>query len=236
MVDDACEIFEKYEPTTRDKSTSIAAVTAKRSGGVNAEHLSKIFCIPHDDAVRTLSVTAQLVRHNPDSSLSRNATTDDRALRYRKIKSNFFTDTLFATAKAKSTRGNICGQVFASDKAFVYFIPMKDQRSYFSALKQFAKEVGAPEVLVCDSHPTQKKRDVKEFCVQIGTTLRVLEAETQWANRAELYVGLLKEATRKDMRATGSPLVLWDYCMERRALIFQVTAKKLFQFLCKPFF
>ena len=229
IVDDACEIFEKYEPTTRDKSASIAAVTAKRSGGVNAEHLSKIFCIPHDDAARTLSVTTQLVRHNPDSSLSRNATTNDRALRYRKIKSNFFTDTLFATAKAKSTRGNICGQVFASDKAFVYFVPMKDQRSYFSALKQFAKEVGAPEVLVCDSHPTQKKRDVKEFCVQIGTTLRVLEAETQWANRAELYVGLLKEATRKDMRATGSPLVLWDYCMERRALIFQVTAKKLFQ-------
>ena len=28
---------------------------------------------------------------------------------------------------------------------------------------------------------------------------------------------------------TSSPLVLWDYCMERRALIFQVTAKKLFQ-------
>jgi hypothetical protein len=26
-----------------------------------------------------------------------------------------------------------------------------------------------------------------------------LEARTQWANRAELYVGLIKEATRKDM-------------------------------------
>ncbi len=28
---------------------------------------------------------------------------------------------------------------------------------------------------------------------------------------------------------TSSPLVLWDYCMERRALIFQITANKLFQ-------
>jgi hypothetical protein len=28
---------------------------------------------------------------------------------------------------------------------------------------------------------------------------------------------------------TSSPLVLWDYCMERRVLIFHVTAKKLFQ-------
>ena len=89
--------------------------------------------------------------------------------------------------------------------------------------------MGAPEVLVCDPHPTQTQRKVKEFCTPIGTTLRILEAKTQWANRAELYVGLIKEATRKDMRATGSPLVLWDYCMERRALIFQITAKKLFQ-------
>ena len=30
---------------------------------------------------------------------------------------------------------------------------------------------------------------------------------------------------KQDMQAMGSPIVLWDYCMERRALIFQVTAK-----------
>ena len=106
---------------------------------------------------------------------------------------------------------------------------MKDQQSNFLALKEFAKDVGAPEVLVYDAHPTQKKREVKEFLIQIGTTLRVLEAETQWTYWAELYIGIIKEATRKDMRAMDSPIVLWDYCMEHRALIFQVTAKKLFQ-------
>jgi hypothetical protein len=162
-------------------------------------------------------------------SLSRNVTTDDCALRYHKIKSYFFTNILFATAKAKSTCGNICGQVFASDKGIVAFYSIKHQCSYFAALKIFAKEVGALKVLVCNLHPTQKKRKVKDFCIQIGTTLCVLKAETQQANHAELYVGLLKEATCKDMRATGSPIVLWDYCMEQRALIFQVTPKKLFQ-------
>ena len=88
--------------------------------------------------------------------------------------------------------------------------------------------MGGPEVLVCVPHPTQTQQKVKEFCTQIGTTLRILEARTQWANQAE-YVGLIKEATRKDMRATGSPLVLWNYCMERRALIFQITTQQLFQ-------
>jgi hypothetical protein len=174
-----CKIFEGLESTLRGAFASLTAVTAGRSGGVSAEHLSKIFCIPQDDATRTLSVTSQFIRHNDDSSLSRNVTTDDCALPYHKIKSYFFTDTLFATAKAKSTLGNIYGQVFVSDKGFVYFCPMKDQRSYFSTLKQFAKEVGAPKVLVCDLHPIQKKREVKEFCVQIGTTLCVLKAKTQ---------------------------------------------------------
>jgi hypothetical protein len=91
-------------------------------------------------------------------------------------------------------------------------------------LDNLQKEMGAPEVLVCDPHPTQTQQKVKEFCTQIGTTLR----RTQWANCAELYVGLIKEATQKDMQAKGSPLVLWDYCMERRALIFQITAKSCF--------
>ena len=39
----------------------------------------------------------------------------------------------------------------------------------------------------------------------------------------------MKEATRKDMRAQHSPLVLWDYCAERRAMIFCLTARNLFQ-------
>jgi hypothetical protein len=228
--DDACEIFEtRVSVVLATALATIQAVSAGRSKGVSAEHLAKVWCIPHDDAARTLGVTTQSLRHDPDSSLSRNVGTNDRAVRYKKIRSFFFMDTLFVTSAAKSSRGNICAQLFVSDKGFVAFYPMKKQQEVYLAVKQFAKEVGAPEVLVCDPHPAQIKREVREFCTQIGTTLKVLEAETQWANRAELYIGLMKEATRKDMRLSGSPLVLWDYCMERRALIFQITAKKLFQ-------
>jgi hypothetical protein len=135
-----------------------------------------VWSIPHEDAVRTLQLTTQRLRHNADSSLSRNFGTNDRAVRYKKLKSYFFSDTLFVTGKAKSSRGNICAQLFVSDKGFVTIYPMQHQRDYFLALRQFAKEVGAPEVLVCDPHPTQTQRKVKEFCTQIGTTLRILEA------------------------------------------------------------
>jgi hypothetical protein len=46
-------------------------------------------------------------------------------------------------------------------------------------------------------------------------------------NKAELYIGLLKEAVRKDMKDQDSPMVFWDYCIERRARIHNLTAKSL---------
>ena len=51
----------------------------------------------------------------------------------------------------------------------------------------------------------------------------------QLANRAELYVELMKEPVYKDIREQHSPLVLWDYCAERRAVITNMTAKNMFQ-------
>jgi hypothetical protein len=96
-------------------------------------------------------------------------------------------------------------------------------------MKLFAKEVGAPNAFVCDPHRNQKSQEVRNFCTKIGSTLRVLEEGTQASNRAELYVGLIKEGIRKDMREQNSPLQLWCFCAERRAAIFTLTAKNLFQ-------
>ncbi len=131
--------------------------------------------------------------------MSCKAGTNNRAVRYRRINSKFFTDTLFATKMAKSLCGNTCAQIFVLDKDFIAIYPMKKEAEYFLALKELSKDVGVPDVLVCDSAKTQKKCEVKDFCTQIGTTLNILEAETQWANWSELWVGLVKESTRKDL-------------------------------------
>ena len=82
---------------------------------------------------------------------------------------------------------------------------------------------------MCDPHPSHKSPEVKDFFNKIGTTLRLLEQNTQWANRAKLYVGLVKEAVRKDMRSSGSSLVLWEYTAELRAAFMCLIARDLFQ-------
>ena len=88
----------------------------------------------------------------------------------------------------------------------------------------FAKGVGATEVLVYDSHKTQKKIEVKAFCSKIGTKLRILEGITQWD-----YVGLIKERVRNDKQEAQPPFILWNDCIERREVIFTVSSKNLFQ-------
>ena len=197
---------------------------------VDAKHLSKVWRIDLDSAQRTLDVTTQQQMHTPNASFTRNFSTSDWRLRYKRIKEFFFMDTFFATKKAKkSSRGNTCVQLFVTDKGFVYVVPMKSKADVLKAVKQFAKEIGAPDAIICDHSGEQSSHALRQFLSEIDTGLRILEANTPWSNRAELYIGLLKAATGKDMKESDCPLAFWDYCVERRARINNMTAKDLFQ-------
>jgi hypothetical protein len=208
----------------------VSGTFASKTKGVEPSHLAKVWRIDHATAKRTIDVTSQLRKRPALDTLNRNYPTDDRMLRYNRIDDYFFMDTFFATKKAnKSSRGNSCMQLFVSDKSFVFVVPMKSKADVPAALKLFAKEVGAPDALICDAAGEQTSQQVKTFLQQIGTSLRVLEKGTQWANRAELYIGLIKEAVRKDMQQSGAPIPFWDYCAERRARINNLVANDLFQ-------
>lgn len=213
------DIYEQIQTGQIDIDAIMASATfTNNTKGVTAEHLSKIWRIDSDTAKRTLEVTTQHSRRTEDPKLAKNYGTNDRMLRYKRLRQYFFMDTFFATKKAKkSSRGHTCCQIFVTDKGFVYVIPMRNRKEVLQAVKQFAKEIGAPDAIICDAAREQKSLELRKFCNEIGTTLRVLEENTPWANKAELYIGLLKEAVRKDMRESNSPLAFWDYCMERRA-------------------
>ena len=139
-------------------------------------------------------------------------------------------DTFFATKKGgQSSRGHTCCHPFVTDKGFIYVVPMKKKSEVLLTIKQFAKEIGALDSFVADMSGEQMSSEVKKFCKDIGTTLRALEEGTPWSNRAELYIGLIKEAVRKDMCKSNSPLCCWAYSVERRARINNLTAKNAFR-------
>ena len=93
------------------------------------------------------------------------------------------------------------------------------------AVKMFAKEIGVPNAIVCDMAKDQMSAELKGFLIDVGTTLHALEEGTPWANKAELYIKLMKEAVWKDMCESHSPLPFWDYCLERRVHVYNLTAR-----------
>lgn len=207
-----------------------SSTTAQTSRGVDASHLSKIWKIDIDTAKKTLATTTQHSKRTDNPKLSRNYATNDRMLRYKRIHVYFYMDTFFASSKGgKSSRGHTCCQLFVTDKGFVYVVPMRTKADVIQAVKQFAREIGAPDAIISDAAREQVSGDLRKFLSSIGTTLRVLEEGTPWSNRAELYIGIIKEAFRKDMKDSNCPLPFWDYCVERRARINNLTAKNLFQ-------
>jgi hypothetical protein len=87
-------------------------------------------------------------------------------------------ETLFATIKAKiSSRGKSCDQLFVTDKGFVYIVPMTREKDVLQAVKQFVKVIGAPDAIIYDASKAQTSTKVRQFCNDIGTTLRILESE-----------------------------------------------------------
>ena len=207
----------------------VGSIVGSRKKGVSKEFLAKIWNIREDLAQGAIDENTQLQRPHGGSTLSRRLPTSDRRTRYKRINSQFYTDTMFVDKRAKSSGGHTMMQLFVSDKGYISVYPMVRKGDFLDVLKLFCKEVGVPTSLVVDPSGEQTGKEVKRFAIDVGTTLRVLEESTQWANRAELYIGMLKESIRKDLRRSHSPMSLWPFCARRRALIHNLTPRDLYQ-------
>ena len=202
-----------------------SGVEAQHPGGVDMAHLLKGWCISHDDAKQTLEVTSLHSVWTQELTLLQNYRTNDCMLHYKRIKDYFFMNTFFTTSKGgKSSHGNTCCQLFVTDKGFIYIVPLKQKSEVLLEVKQFAKESGAPDAILCDMVGEQLTQEIKHSCNTIGTTLRALEEGMPWSNMAELYIKLMKESVRKDMKSPNSPLSFWDYCLKRRVCICNLMA------------
>lgn len=213
----------------------VKAVSAGKAVPISAEELSRVFQIDLPTAKQTLRVTSQRVKRTSKSALVRHYPTNDRMLRYRRLKRDFFMDTFFAASEGSgkwngtSVRGFKCVQLFVSDTGFMFPALMKDQTEIPEAVSIFLKEVGAPDLMIGDGHKSNKSQDVKILLMRAGTTLRLLEEGTPWANLAELYIGIIKQAVRQDIKRTNSPKVFWCYCLVRKVRIHNMTASKIFK-------
>ena len=74
----------------------------------------------------------------------------------------------------------------------------------------------------------QSSNKSKNIAYNIGLEMRWLEESTQWANLAENYILILKEAIYQDLLELNAPLAVCDYCAEWRVRVHNLTAKDKF--------
>jgi hypothetical protein len=145
--------------------SAVASGTTRFASGVSPEHVSYIWRIFHEDAERTLDNTAHLLQRTTRPELSRHYGTNDTMLRYKRIRVYFCMDTFFATKMGgRSSRGHTCCQSFATDKGFVYVVPMKRKWEVPLAMKHFPKEIDASDAFVADMSNEQMSKEVNAFC------------------------------------------------------------------------
>jgi len=117
--------------------------------------------------------------------------------------------------------------VFATEFGHVFVVPMKGKSGFTisRAIKHYFKEIGVPDKLIRDQAREQVKGDSRILCNEAACTVVELEKGVPSSNRAERTIKILKDEVKRDMFVTNSPLVFWDYAIERRATIISSTVR-----------
>ena len=198
---------------------------------MNASELAKKWNISERLARRTIATTTRLCPRNASQiTLNRRYAYNDRMLRYRHAPVNMFSDTMFSTKRVgKSIRNFTCAQVFATDFGWTCIYLMEYEREIPSAFKSLFKDHCVPNKMIVDGARTQVKGETANTCRLAECTILELERGTPSANRAERTIGELKTETKSDMARAKSPIVMWCYCLKRRARINRSIARENFQ-------
>ena len=113
------------------------------------ERLAKNWDIIIYKAKRTLNVTTQRgMRSIVNPMLSRQYRTNDRQLRYRRLRADVFSDTLISGVKSKA--GNKYAQVFGTSFHWSRCFPMKKKSEAPEALKILFKRDRVPNNMIVD--------------------------------------------------------------------------------------
>jgi hypothetical protein len=231
-----CSVLQSISPSLNistfaasidDNRFHINSIKSGKRKGITAKELSHLWRISPTIAQITLESTTQYcLRSAEHPSLSRRYKSNDRMLRYSRISSPLFMDTFFCDSKhTVSTRGNVCAQLYVSDFNYVHIIPMHKRSDLPLAMKSLFKQVGVPPAIICDGAREQVKGETRKLLNQVNCDIRELEAASPWSNRAELFIGIVKNDIKKDLKDSNCPMNLWDYCAQYRAQILSATAR-----------
>ena len=198
-----------------DFQTAIHAAQSTEPNNIYLEFLSNTQKIDNESSNKVLDQNTQINNQGADNFISYQLLTNDCMLRYRYINRQLFTDDFFAKTKGRFIRENNCAQIFLSNKGFVAIYLMRSTGDFQYDLQMFCKDIGVTISLVFETSGDQTSKQVRNFCHQVGTTPKLFGESTQWENRSELYIRILKESISIYIRSINCLMIIGDYCADR---------------------
>ena len=213
--------------TSSSKNVYDVHSTSRRKS-VDAELLARRWDIGLEAAKRTVKSTTQRgVRTVLHPSLSRRFRTNDRQLRYRRLRSDIFGDTLIANSKSR--RGNKYAQVFGTSYGWSRVFPMRLKSEAHEGLSLLFKRDGVPPKIIVDGSKEQTQGEFRKKARQADCFIKQTEPYSPFQNAAEGVIGQLKLGAGRKMVKMNSPKVLWDDCLELESFIRSNTAHDIYE-------
>jgi hypothetical protein len=154
--------------------------------------------------------------------------TNDRMLRYNRLRHPVFSDTLVAGTKSFRPRLSQYGQVYSTSFGWTRIHPMRQKSEAHNTLDLLFKRDGVPPEMVVDGSKEQTLGDFARKCREASCYLKQTEPYSPWMNNAETAIRETKRGSSRKMIKTGSPKRLWDHCIELEALVRSNTALEIY--------
>ena len=206
---------ESFAAAMESKAHRIRSVTSnqpkKKHKSVKAFDLARRWKIPLAQAQRTTEMTTQrCVRSGEVPSLNQRYKTNDRMLLYARVSMDVFMDKFFTAKRlCPSTRGFTCCQIFVTEFGHVFAVPLQSKAGEWInyALKKYFKDVGVPPMIICDAARDEVQGGSLLLCNEAGCQIYELAKDFPAANRAERYIKMIKDATKKVLVTSNCPML-----------------------------
>ena len=166
---DAYNIYSDFLKALQNNNVvevEVCSLVAEKKLRMTPEDLATKWCISLPAAKKTLKCTTQRgVRTYVHPFLNRRFQTNDRAFRYRRLKTDLYTDTMFAKTKSWH-RGNSCAQIYGAKNGWCQAYPMKSKSEARDTLRLLCKHEGAPDIMVMNGAKEQTQENFTKFCRQ----------------------------------------------------------------------
>jgi hypothetical protein len=185
------------------------AASKTRHSTISPELLAKRWGCGQKTAERTLKVTTQKGIRSAVHPLHRRYSTKQQQLKYNRLDTTFYADTLFASQK--SLRGNTMSNLFINDTQFMHIAHMDKKSQSHLTLTELCQEVGVPNRLHTDGAKELNLGKWGEKVRELEIKQTLSEPYSQFQNRAESGIRELKKKCGRIGKRMGVPKPLWDY-------------------------